>query len=64
MPKNKDMAESPAMQMAAEGHDIPIAAPELTETLRVLSKRCSSMPDLDHREADEILGYDDIGVFR
>jgi hypothetical protein len=64
VPKNKDVAEGPAMQMAAEDHGSPIAAPELTETLRVLGERCSAMPDLDYREADEILGYDDIGVFR
>ena len=27
-----------------------------------ISKRCSAMPDLDERTADEILGYDESGV--
>lgn len=31
----------------------------LTETLMTISSRCSSLPDLDTRSADEILGYDD-----
>jgi antitoxin VapB len=34
------------------------AAPELAETLMAISRRCSSLPDLDSRAADEILGYD------
>lgn len=40
------------------------SAPDLAETLMVISKRCSSLPDLDTRDADEILGYDDKGTFR
>ncbi len=37
--------------------------PNLLETLREISKRCSSLPDLDSRPADEILGYDENGSF-
>ncbi len=29
-----------------------------------ISQRCSSLPDLDTRSADEILSYDDVSVFR
>lgn len=40
------------------------SAPDLVEALMAISQRCSSLPDLDTRSADEILGYDDIGAFR
>ena len=39
-------------------------APDLVETLMAISQRCSSLPDLDTRSADEILGYDENGAFR
>lgn len=39
-------------------------APDLVETLRAIGRRCSALPDLDLREPDEILGYDEQGVFR
>jgi len=31
--------------------------------IREIGKRCAALPDLDTRTADEILGYDDLGVF-
>jgi hypothetical protein len=40
------------------------STPELVETLMAISRRCSGLPDLDTREADEILGYDEEGGFR
>lgn len=40
------------------------SAPDLVETLMAISRRCSSLPDLDTRDADEILGYDEKGAFR
>ena len=40
------------------------STPDLAETLMAIGRRCSSLPDLDTREADEILGYDKTGVFR
>ncbi len=40
------------------------AAPDLAETLIAIGRRCSSLPDLDTREADVILGYDETGAFR
>ena len=40
------------------------SAPDLVETLMEIGRRCSSLPDLDVRSADEILGYDEIGAFR
>lgn len=39
-------------------------APDLFETLMAIGRRCSALPDLDTRSADEILGYDGIGAFR
>ncbi|HEX7183543.1 MAG TPA: type II toxin-antitoxin system VapB family antitoxin [Thermoanaerobaculia bacterium] len=40
------------------------SAPDLVETLMAISQRCSSLPDLDTRTANEILGYDEVGAFR
>ncbi len=40
------------------------SAPDLVEILVAIGERCSSLPDLDTRSADEILGYDGIGAFR
>ncbi|HVF60751.1 MAG TPA: type II toxin-antitoxin system VapB family antitoxin [Thermoanaerobaculia bacterium] len=40
------------------------SAPDLVETLLAISRRCSALPDLDRRGAEEILGYDEIGAFR
>jgi antitoxin VapB len=40
------------------------SVPDLAETLLAISRRSSALPDLDTRDADEILGYDEKGVFR
>ncbi len=40
------------------------AGPALAKVLMAISRRCSSLPDLDTRSADEILGYDESGAFR
>ncbi len=32
------------------------------EELQVIAKRCQTLPDLDQRPADEILGYDENGI--
>ena len=40
------------------------SAPDLAETLLQIGRRCSALPDLDTRDADEILGYDENGAFR
>ncbi|HYU33863.1 MAG TPA: type II toxin-antitoxin system VapB family antitoxin [Thermoanaerobaculia bacterium] len=34
------------------------SAPDLMEILMAISQHCSSLPDLDTRSADEILGYE------
>ena len=39
-------------------------APDLAKTLSAIGERCSALPDLDVREAEDILGYDENGVFR
>ena len=38
------------------------SAADLMEELLKIAKRCSAIPDQDRRSADEILGYDSIGV--
>jgi antitoxin VapB len=35
---------------------------DLVEELLKISKRCSAIPDRDQRSADEILGYNSLGV--
>ena len=37
-------------------------ATDLVEEILKISKRCSAIPDQDQRPADEILGYDSVGV--
>ncbi|HEX6898769.1 MAG TPA: type II toxin-antitoxin system VapB family antitoxin [Thermoanaerobaculia bacterium] len=39
------------------------SAPDLVETVRAISRRCSTLPDLDTRNPDEILGYNEKGTF-
>lgn len=39
------------------------SVPDLTEAVMAISRRCRSLPDLDTRSADEILGYDEKGAF-
>jgi antitoxin VapB len=40
------------------------SVPDVVEILMEISRRSSSLPDLDTREAEEILGYDEKGAFR
>jgi antitoxin VapB len=40
------------------------SAPDLLEELMGISRRCSALNDLDSRDANEILGYDEAGAFR
>ncbi len=36
--------------------------PDLAMDLLSIGARCASLPDVDHRSADDILGYDDDGL--
>ena len=36
--------------------------PDLVEEILKICKRCSALPDQDRRSADEILGYNSVGV--
>lgn len=36
----------------------------LGDQIREIGRRCAALPDRDQRTADEILGYDEIGVPR
>ena len=38
--------------------------PDIVETLLEISRRCSALPDLDSRQGDDILGYDEVEAFR
>ncbi len=38
-------------------------APDTLQSILAISARCSSLPDLDERSMDEILGYDESGAF-
>ena len=42
----------------------PRNAPSMRDAIRETSERCSALPDLDTRTADEILEYDERGGFR
>lgn len=37
---------------------------DLAARLRAIGKHCASLPDLDRRSPDEILGYDETGLWR
>ncbi len=39
------------------------SAPDLVESLMAISRRCNSLPDLDTRDANKILGYNERGAF-
>jgi antitoxin VapB len=39
-------------------------AQRLAATLDALARECAALPDLDTRSADEILGYDQTGMWR
>jgi len=34
----------------------------MLDEVMAISRRCSALPDIDTRSADEILGYDEFGV--
>jgi antitoxin VapB len=37
---------------------------DLAERLLTIGRHCARLPDLDRRSADEILGYDETGMWR
>jgi antitoxin VapB len=39
------------------------SGPDLVASILEISRRCATLPDMDTRPADEILGYDDRGTF-
>jgi antitoxin VapB len=39
-------------------------AQRLAEALDALAQECAALPDRDTRSADEILGYDETGIWR
>ena len=53
-----------AQGAAQRGLDCSPSAPDLVETLLEIGRRCSSLPELDGRSADDILGSEELGAFR
>lgn len=41
-----------------------VRAPRLSEELRAIGERCASLPVLDNRSPEQILGYDERGLPR
>lgn len=39
-----------------------VSTSHLTDELTAIALRCANLPTLDHRNADEILGYDEHGL--
>jgi antitoxin VapB len=39
-------------------------SPPLADRLLAIGRHCAALPDLDPRPADEIVGYDETGVWR
>ena len=58
--------DRPSVWRQVEGESLTEdrSAPDLVETLMVISRRCSSLPDLDSRRAEEILGYKELSPGR
>jgi hypothetical protein len=61
-PDAQPLTEARLAAMAPLGK-IRRSVPDLTETLLTISRRCRSLPDLDGRSVEEILGYDENGAF-
>ena len=40
------------------------STPRIRDELLSIGRRCAALPDLDTRSADEILGYDELGLPR
>ena len=59
----EELARPVAAEAGASSTDAAISseggcsAPDLAEALLRIGRRCSALPDLDTRDADEILGY-------
>src|ERR1700726_1474656 len=52
-----------AQGAAQRGLDCSPSAPNLVETLLEIGRRCSSLPELEGRSTDDILGFGEIGGF-
>lgn len=37
-------------------------SPDREKDMRIIAERCQTLPDIDLRSADEILGYDERGI--
>jgi antitoxin VapB len=56
----KALSERLARERLRAGHP----AQRLAEALDRLAQECAALPDLDTRSADEVVGYDELGMWR
>ena len=52
-----------SLQVALDAPALPTTRPSVEETLAWLRREVWSLPVLDHRSDDEILGYNEHGLF-
>lgn len=53
-----------ALRAALVSQSARSTAPSVLRAIVDISDRCSALPDLDGRSAEEILAYDESGAFR
>jgi hypothetical protein len=51
-----------SVELSLEQHAASATGPEVAASIMKISEACSSLPILDNRSADEILGYNAIGI--
>lgn len=62
------LAAKPRLSVKADGrfdlaqYAAPVTGQAVADKLRAISRDCSSLPLLDDRSADDILGYNDLGL--
>ena len=59
----QDTPESPLPKHPTSKEKVAAGA-SMRDAIIQISERCTALPDLDTRTADEILGYDERGGFR
>jgi antitoxin VapB len=52
-----------ALREALRREEGRLTAPDLAAELMEIGRHCAALPDLDPRSPDEILGYDERGVW-
>ena len=55
-------ASAKATEFDLEQYAAPTTGPDVADSIMNISAACASLPTLDDRSADKILGYNDIGL--